>query len=58
MLRLDNETAQDLWSVLYMYGEHYATGTPIEPLPPEAEHRLGRFLKNLYVALGGSGRTA
>jgi len=44
--------------VLYMYGEHYAAGTLIERLPSEAEHRLGRLLENLDVALGGPGRTA
>jgi hypothetical protein len=47
-----------LWSVLYMYGEHYAAGTLIGRLPSEAEHRLGRFLKTLDVALGEPGRTA
>ena len=54
----DNETAQDRRSVLYMYGERYAAGTLIECLPSEAEHRLGRFLENLDVAVGGLGRTA
>jgi hypothetical protein len=58
VLRLDRETARDLWSVLYMYGEHYAAGAPVERLPPEAEHRLGKFLRSLDVALGGPGRIA
>jgi hypothetical protein len=58
VLHLDHETARDVWSVLYMYGEHYAAGAPVERLPPEAENRLGRFLRDLDVALGGSGRMA
>lgn len=58
VLHLDKATARDLRSVLYMYGEHYAAGAPVERLPPEAERRLGKFLKDLDVALGGHGRTA
>jgi hypothetical protein len=58
VLRLDKETARDLWSVLCMYGEHYAAGASIEPLPPEVEHRLGKFLRSLDVALGNPGRIA
>lgn len=57
-LTVDPETARALRDVLYMYGEHYAAGAPIERLPQGAETRLGTFLRDLDIALGGTGRMA
>jgi len=58
VLRIEREAARDLWSVLHMYGEHYAAGAPVQRLTQDAELRLGRVLRDLDVALGGSGRMA
>ncbi|MCO6010584.1 hypothetical protein NE236_37065 [Actinoallomurus purpureus] len=58
VVSLDPEVATDLRDLLYMYGEHYAAGAPIQRLPHEAEMRLGTFLRDLDIALGGSGRMA
>jgi hypothetical protein len=57
-LNVDAETARALRDVLYMYGEHYAAGAPIERLPRDSETRLGAFLRDLDIALGGPGRFA
>jgi hypothetical protein len=58
MLTIDPETAGALRDVLYMYGEHYAAGAPIERMPQDAETRLGTLLRDLDIALGGTGRMA
>jgi hypothetical protein len=55
---MDREAARDVFSVLYMYGEHFAGRAPMEPLDREAELRLGRVLRDLNIALGGTGRIA
>lgn len=58
ILRLDQETAAVLRDHLYMVGEHFAAGTPIEQFSPEDEERLAKVMCDLGRALGGPGCTA
>ncbi|WP_225828237.1 hypothetical protein [Streptomyces naphthomycinicus] len=41
VLRLDRASAEDLYEVLWLFGEHIAAGPPIPEPPTEANERLG-----------------
>ncbi|MEU5666689.1 hypothetical protein [Streptomyces longwoodensis] len=56
VLRLDHDSAEDLYEVLWLFGEHIAAGAPITEPPAEANERLNRVFKVLGDALGKSGR--
>lgn len=58
VVRMDITTARDLWEALYVLGEHEAAGAPIPKASREAEERLGEVLRDLDIALGGTGRLA
>ena len=51
-LRLDRTSAQDLHDLLYVYGQHLATGAPIVPLTNEESYRIGTILTDLGHQLG------
>ncbi|MDV9172333.1 hypothetical protein R6V09_19790 [Streptomyces sp. W16] len=51
-LRLDRDTAEDLYEVLWLMGEHIAAGAPIPEPPAEAEARLAQLFKSLGDSLG------
>ncbi|MEV4664424.1 hypothetical protein AB0J85_21040 [Micromonospora echinofusca] len=55
-LRLDRATAQDLRNALYDLGEHQAAGRAIPHMDTDMSNRLGVFLRELDIRLGGSGR--
>ncbi|MFF5210616.1 hypothetical protein [Streptosporangium sp. NPDC000396] len=55
ILRLDRETAAVLRDHIYMVGEHFAAGTPVEQFPQEDAERLARVMCDLDRALGGPG---
>ncbi|MEV7739349.1 hypothetical protein AB0O75_46240 [Streptomyces sp. NPDC088921] len=52
VLRLDRASAEDLYEVLWLVGEHLAAGAPIPAVPHEANERLGRVIGNLGRSLG------
>ena len=52
VLRLDRDTAEDLYEVLWLVGEHIAADAPITEPPPEADARLARMFKSLGDSLG------
>ncbi|MFI1393325.1 hypothetical protein [Streptomyces griseoaurantiacus] len=52
VLRLDRATAEDLYEVLWLLGEHTAAGAPIPEPPAEAEERLSRVFEFLGDSLG------
>ncbi|MFF4835668.1 hypothetical protein [Streptomyces sp. NPDC001315] len=52
VLRLDRASAEDLYEVLWLVGEHHAAGAPIPPMPWEANERLGRVISTLGDFLG------
>lgn len=52
VLRLDRVSAEDLYEVLRLLGEHIAAGAPIPELPAEADERLGRVFRFLGDSLG------
>jgi len=52
VLRLDRETAEDLYVALYEAGEHVAAGAPITPPTTEEATRLAGVLRDLSHALG------
>ncbi|QCB26986.1 hypothetical protein E5N77_15585 [Streptomyces sp. SS52] len=54
--RLDRASAEDLYEVLWLFGEHIAAGAPIPKPPAEANERLGRVFRFLGDSLGKSGR--
>ncbi|MFE7893859.1 hypothetical protein [Streptomyces sp. NPDC057412] len=56
VLRLDCASAEDLYEVLWLLGEHIAAGAPIPEPPAEADERLGRVFRSLGDSLGKSGR--
>jgi hypothetical protein len=57
-LRLDPATAKDLRTALYDLGEHQAAGRPIPHMDTETSERLGAFLRDLDIRVGGTGRFA
>ena len=57
-IRTDLATARLLRDVLYAQGEHQAAGAPLQILSGDDSALLGRFLRDLDVQLGGSGRMA
>ncbi|MGW0218455.1 hypothetical protein ACWDXH_29090 [Micromonospora chokoriensis] len=57
-LRIDLATAEDLRRALYDLGEHQAAGRPISHMDTETSERLGAFLRDLDIRLGGTGRLA
>lgn len=57
-IRTDLVTARLLRDVLVAQGEHEAAGAPLPVLSTEENERLGRFLRDLDVQLGGTGRFA
>jgi hypothetical protein len=57
-LRIDRVTAEDLRDALHALGEHIAAGVPIDAMPSDTAERLGRFLRDLDIHLGGTGRFA
>ncbi|MEV6055327.1 hypothetical protein [Streptomyces sp. NPDC052107] len=52
VLRLDRASAEDLYEVLWLVGEHLAAGAPLPALPAEANARLGRVISTLGHSLG------
>jgi len=52
VLRMDRETAEDLYVAMYELGEHIAAGAPITPPPAEEVERLGRLLRDLAHSIG------
>ena len=59
VLRLDRETAQAVYQVLYQLGEHFAVGGPIPALNDPSLpgfNQISDFMRRLNLALGGSGR--
>ena len=58
ILRIDRPTAELLRQALHCLGEHQAAGAPIPTFDSEDSQRLGRFLRDLDIELGGSGRMA
>ena len=55
---IDRRTAELLRGVLYDVGEHQAAGAPIPPPSPEEVEKVGAFLRDLDIALGGPGGMA
>ncbi|MGW1722965.1 hypothetical protein ACWCQK_08570 [Streptomyces sp. NPDC002306] len=51
-LNLDHASAEDLYEVLWLVGEHHAAGAPIPHFPVEVNERLGRVIKSLGDSLG------
>jgi hypothetical protein len=51
-MRLNRETAEDLYATLYAVGEHIAAGAPITPPTAQEVERLGRLLRDLGHSLG------
>ena len=58
ILKLDKQTAIDLYDCLFGLGEHYAAGAPVPTFDGGSSERLGRVLKDLSLALGGPERLA
>ncbi|MFJ3247894.1 hypothetical protein [Streptomyces sp. NPDC086782] len=56
VLRLDRASAEDLYEVLWLFGEHIAAGAPIPEPPTEANERLSRVFRFLGDSLGRRGR--
>ncbi|MFF4959374.1 hypothetical protein [Streptomyces sp. NPDC001222] len=56
VLRLDRDSAEDLYEVLRLLGEHIAAGAPIPEPPADANERLGRVFRSLGDSLGRKGR--
>lgn len=52
VLRLDRDSAEDLYEVLWLFGEHIAAGAPITEPPAEANERLNRVFAVLGDSLG------
>jgi hypothetical protein len=44
---IDSETGEWLLDALYALGEHIAAGARIDPMPAEANNRLGSLLSQL-----------
>jgi hypothetical protein len=57
-LSIDRRTAELLRGALADLGEHQAAGQPIAPATQEEAEKLGKFLRDLDLALGGPGRVA
>ena len=55
---MDRRTAELLRGVLADLGEHQAAGQPSAPASQEEAEKLGKFLRDLDVMLGGPGRFA
>jgi len=51
-LRLSEETASDLWNLIYMYGEHIAAGAPIVDMGEHPSQRLAQIMRSLESQLG------
>ena len=58
ILHVDVETAKLLRAALYALGEHQAAGAPIPFYNGTDSRLLGKFLSDLDVSLGGTGRMA
>ncbi|MER6060627.1 hypothetical protein ABT167_05345 [Streptomyces sp. NPDC001792] len=56
VLRLDRASAEDLYEVLWLFGEHIAAGAPIPEPPAVVNERLGRVFRFLSDSLGRRGR--
>ena len=52
VLRLDAQTAEDLYVALYEAGEYIAAGAGVTPPTAEEAERLGTLLRDLGHALG------
>lgn len=51
VIRMNSETGEWLLDALISHGEHIAAGARIEPLPPDANQRLGSLMRQLVPAL-------
>jgi hypothetical protein len=51
-LRLSEETARDLWDLIYMYGEHIAAGGAMVGMGGESDERLSRIMHSIDAQLG------
>ena len=58
VLRIDTRTAKLLRDALYGLGEHQAAGAPVPVFDSNDSQLLGRFLRDLDIKLGGTGRMA